>query len=105
MLAENKQESSVMGQNVNYLVTENRELKDRVRGLEQESRLLKLEMDSNMHKLKSEIDEVRRVVFLVRNDGTVLAEGDSKIVDEIIDDLEGEGVQVTSQVNRKLSND
>ena len=92
-----------MGKNVNYLVTENRELKDRVRSLEQESRLLKLEMDSNMRKLESQIDEVRRVVFLVRNDGTLLAEGDSKIVDEILDDLEGEGVKVTSHVKRKLS--
>ena len=84
-LAENKQESSVMGENVNYLVTENRELKDRLRSLEQESRLLKLELDSNMRKLESQIDEVRRVVFLIGKDGTVHAEGDSKIVDEIFD--------------------
>ena len=103
LLAENKQESSLMGKNVNYLVTENRELKDRVRSLEQESRLLKLELDSNMRKLESQIDEVRSVVFLIGNDGTVHAEGDSKIVDEVFDDLEGDGVKVTSQVKRKLS--
>lgn len=105
LLAENKQESSLMGKNVNYLVSENRELKDRVRSLEQESRLLKLELDSNMRKLESQIDEIRSVVFLIGNDGTVHAEGDSKTVDEILDDLEGEGVKVTSQVKRKLSED
>ena len=62
-LAENKQESHAINQNVNYLVNENRGLTDRVRLLENESRLQKLEFKNLLRetreRLESELNQFK----------------------------------------------
>jgi len=56
-LAENKQKSHAINNNLNYLVSENRGLTDRVRLLENESRLQKLEFKSLLRETRERLEE------------------------------------------------
>jgi integrase/uncharacterized coiled-coil protein SlyX len=64
-LAENKQKSSEINENLTYLVSENRQLSDRLRSLEQELRLQKIEFDNEIRnskeKFNDEMDRIRAV--------------------------------------------
>lgn len=56
-LAEQKQESNQVNENLTYLVNENRKLSNRLRSLEQEQRLQKLEVDSELRDRNEKLEK------------------------------------------------
>ena len=69
ILAENKQQSVITNDNINFLVSENRQFNERVRILETESRLLKLELKDKTRQFEAQIDDLRQDLMQITSSG------------------------------------
>ena len=76
---------------MSYLITQNRELQDRVRSLEQEtnrlrteSQLLKIELNQSLQEMYKKIDKVEKLEFTIDEKGEVIAKGNPKAIIEIL---------------------
>jgi hypothetical protein len=116
-LNEEKLQRQSTNQNLNYLITENRELKTRILVLEQEAqnlkqdtgylrqetRLLKLEIENYMRKIDSKIEENEKLRFNINKDGTIKAQdGDPIQIIEILSELYKQGIQVNEYKINKV---
>jgi hypothetical protein len=68
-LAENKQQSEITSDNINFLVSENRQFNERVRVLETESRIQQLEFKEKTRQLEAQIDDLRQGLMQVTGSG------------------------------------
>ncbi len=69
IIAENKQQSLIINDNINFLVSENRQFKERVKALETESRLQQLEFKEKTRQLETQIDNLRQGLMQVTVSG------------------------------------
>ncbi|MHA1973077.1 MAG: tyrosine-type recombinase/integrase [Candidatus Hodarchaeales archaeon] len=83
-LAENRQKSNELNENISYLVNENRQLNDRLRTIEQELRLQKIESDNGLRntneKLQTQIEEMRSILVDIINNPDAIEKLRKKLV-------------------------
>jgi integrase len=107
-LAENQQQTTQVNMNINFLLTENRELKDKMRTIENEARLQKLEFESQVNKtnrLESEIGELRQNLMMITSAGLrimpsrIIVTGEAKL-----DEYENLGYELEEELSPESPN-